>query len=201
MALKQSVGEFLMSNQSKPVYLKLRDMIAAAIIDGRYAEGDMLPSVRALAAEQGANPLTVAKAYQQFQNDGLVEVQRGVGMYVVDGAAERLRRSGDGENLIARLGGDEFVVVPRAAMDEAAATALAHQLQSALREQVSIDGEVLTRTVSIGVAQGTPGVDTTSDLLRRADQAVLTAKNSGGNKVAVFTDGMAMKNEFGSAIE
>ena len=46
----------------------------------------------ALAAEQGANPLTVAKAYQQFQNDGLVEVQRGVGMYVVKGAAEALRR-------------------------------------------------------------------------------------------------------------
>ena len=53
----------------------------------------MLPSVRALAAEQGANPLTVAKAYQQFQTDGLVAVQRGVGMYVVPGAAERLRRS------------------------------------------------------------------------------------------------------------
>lgn len=86
-------GDYTMSNQSKPVYLKLRDMIAAAIIDGRYAEGDMLPSVRALAAEQGANPLTVAKAYQQFQNDGLVEVQRGVGMYVVRGAAERLCRS------------------------------------------------------------------------------------------------------------
>ncbi len=82
-----------MSNQSKPVYLKLRDMIAAAIMDGKYAEGAMLPSVRALAAEQGANPLTVAKAYQQFQNDGLVEVQRGVGMYVVEGAAERLRGS------------------------------------------------------------------------------------------------------------
>lgn len=78
-------------SQNRPVYLKLRDQIAAAIIEGRYAEGDMLPSVRALAAEQGANPLTVAKAYQQFQNDGLVEVQRGVGMYVVEGAAERLR--------------------------------------------------------------------------------------------------------------
>lgn len=82
-----------MSSQSKPVYLKLRDMIAASIIDGRYREGEMLPSVRALAAEQGANPLTVAKAYQQFQNDGLVEVQRGVGMYVVAGAADRLRSS------------------------------------------------------------------------------------------------------------
>ncbi len=77
--------------QSRPVYLKLRDQIAAAIIEGDYPEGEMLPSVRALAAQQGANPLTVAKAYQQFQNDGLVEVQRGVGMYVVPGAAETLR--------------------------------------------------------------------------------------------------------------
>ncbi|MDN3646786.1 GntR family transcriptional regulator [Pontixanthobacter aestiaquae] len=80
-----------MTQQSRPVYLKLRDQIAAAIIEGDYAEGAMLPSVRAFAAEQGANPLTVAKAYQQFQTDGLVEVQRGVGMYVVSGAAERLR--------------------------------------------------------------------------------------------------------------
>ena len=46
-----------------------------AIIDGRYREGDLLPSVRAFAAEQGANPLTVAKAYQQFQADGLIRVQ------------------------------------------------------------------------------------------------------------------------------
>lgn len=79
-------------SQNRPVYLKLRDQIAASIIQGEYPEGEMLPSVRALAAEQGANPLTVAKAYQQFQNDGLVEVQRGVGMYVVKGAAEQLRK-------------------------------------------------------------------------------------------------------------
>lgn len=82
-----------MSTASRPVYLRLRDIIAAAIIDGRYPEGQMLPSVRAFAAEQGANPLTVAKAYQQFQTDGLVEVQRGVGMYVAAGAAEKLRRA------------------------------------------------------------------------------------------------------------
>lgn len=80
-----------MSTQTRPVYLKLRDKIAAAIIDGRYGEGSMLPSVRAFAADQGANPLTVAKAYQQFQADGLVEVQRGVGMFVAEGAAEKLR--------------------------------------------------------------------------------------------------------------
>lgn len=76
---------------SQPVYLKLRDLIAAAIIDGTYGEGEMLPSVRAFAADQGANPLTVAKAYQLFQLEGLVEVQRGVGMYVAKGAADKLR--------------------------------------------------------------------------------------------------------------
>ena len=80
-------------SDTRPVYLRLREQIAAAIIDGRYAEGDMLPSVRAFAAEQGANPLTVAKAYQQFQADGLIRVQRGVGMFVRPGAAEQLRRS------------------------------------------------------------------------------------------------------------
>jgi GntR family transcriptional regulator len=74
----------------RPVYLRLRDTIAAGIIAGRYPEGQMLPSVRAFAAEQGANPLTVAKAYQQFQFDGLVVVRRGVGMFVAPGAAGRL---------------------------------------------------------------------------------------------------------------
>jgi len=82
-----------MTQQGRPVYLRLRDLVAAAIIEGRYREGEMLPSVRALAAEQGANPLTVAKAYQQFQADGLVEVQRGVGMYVAPGAMDKLRRA------------------------------------------------------------------------------------------------------------
>lgn len=80
-----------MANPGKPVYLKLREQIAASIIDGTYPDGAMLPSVRAFAADQGANPLTVAKAYQQFQEGGLIEVQRGVGMFVARGAAARLR--------------------------------------------------------------------------------------------------------------
>lgn len=74
-----------------PVYLRLRGTIAAGILRGEFRAGDQLPSVRALAAEHGANPLTVAKAYQSFQDDGYVEVRRGVGMFVLPGAAERLR--------------------------------------------------------------------------------------------------------------
>ncbi|MEJ7933587.1 GntR family transcriptional regulator [Sphingobium sp. AN558] len=82
-----------MTDESKPVYLRLRDIIAASILDGDYHDGDLLPSVRAFAAQQGANPLTVAKAYQSFQDDGLVVVRRGVGMFVADGATRRLREA------------------------------------------------------------------------------------------------------------
>jgi GntR family transcriptional regulator len=74
-----------------PVYLRLRGHLAAAILDGTYREGDQLPSVRAFAAEHGANPLTVAKAYQSLQDDNYVAVRRGVGMFVADGAIDRLR--------------------------------------------------------------------------------------------------------------
>lgn len=80
-----------LSSDDSPVYLRLRGTIAAGILRGDYRAGDQLPSVRALAAEHGANPLTVAKAYQSFQDDGYVEVRRGVGMFVLPGAAERLR--------------------------------------------------------------------------------------------------------------
>ena len=82
-----------MLDQSKPVYQRLRDVIANAILDGSYRDGDMLPSVRSLAAEEGANPLTVAKAYQTFQDEGLILVKRGVGMFVAPGASEKLREA------------------------------------------------------------------------------------------------------------
>src|ERR1044072_7544983 len=78
-------------NEDRPVYLRLRDNIAAMILEGRVRDDDPLPSVRSLAADYGANPLTVAKAYQTFQEEGLVVVKRGVGMFVAPGAADQLR--------------------------------------------------------------------------------------------------------------
>ena len=79
-----------MSTEERPVYLRLRDSIAARILEGKVKDGDPLPSVRSLAAEYGANPLTVAKAYQMFQEEGLIVVRRGVGMFVASGAAAKL---------------------------------------------------------------------------------------------------------------
>jgi GntR family transcriptional regulator len=83
----------LRTPHEKPVYVRLRETIADAILAGKFSDGDPLPSVRALAAEEQANPLTVAKAYQGFQDEGLIVVKRGVGMFVAPGARARLRDS------------------------------------------------------------------------------------------------------------
>lgn len=115
--------------------------------------------------------------------------------------AERLREATGDAAVIARLGGDEFVVVPASPISLAAASALADRLRTRLSERVAVDGEMLTRTVSIGVALGNPGRDTPSDLLRRADQAVLVAKGSGGNQVAVFSDEMSLRTDYRNDIE
>ncbi len=75
---------------TRPIYMQIRDLIAAAIIDGDYGVGDSLPSVRTLAAGQGVNPLTVSKAYQELQTAGLVTARRGLGLFVEPGARDRL---------------------------------------------------------------------------------------------------------------
>jgi diguanylate cyclase len=115
--------------------------------------------------------------------------------------AELLREAVDIPSVIARFGDDEFVVVPAAPMDVDCAAAFAQRLQSQVHKQVVIDGEMLARTVSIGVATGVPGHDSTSDLLRRADQATRSAKSSGGATVAVFNPEMAAKEAIRNDIE
>jgi len=124
-----------------------------------------------------------------------------VGDWFIRVIAERLRRGLENAGVIARLGGDEFVVIPSAPMPAADAEKLADRLLTIVGERVPVDGEMLTRTVSIGVALGTPGRDSTSDLLRRADQAVLEAKAAGGNQVAVFSDEMSLRTDYRNDIE
>src|SRR6202035_1018952 len=101
----------------------------------------------------------------------------------IEAFAALLREATDVPSVIARFGGDEFVVVPAASMHVEAAETFAQSLHTRVHKQVGVDGEMLTRTVSIGVASGLPGHDSTSDLLRSVDQATRSAKGSGGNKV------------------
>ena|SRR5437867_345644 len=77
-------------NDTQPIYRQLRDRGVHMILDGVLKEGDPLPSVRNVAAEFRVNPLTVLKAYQQLVDEDLVEMRRGLGMFVKAGARELL---------------------------------------------------------------------------------------------------------------
>jgi GntR family transcriptional regulator len=79
-------------NDTQPIYRQLRDRGVHMILDGVLNEGDPLPSVRTVAAEFRVNPLTVLKAYQQLVDEDLVEMKRGLGMFVKPGARDQLLR-------------------------------------------------------------------------------------------------------------
>ena len=115
--------------------------------------------------------------------------------------AERLQASMGGRGTIGRIGGDEFIVIPDRAMLTETAESLAHRLQTTLRGPLKIGDDVITPSVSIGMAAGRPGRDDTADLLRRADEAALTAKRAGGNQVAVCTDDISRNVVFRNDIE
>jgi diguanylate cyclase (GGDEF)-like protein len=115
--------------------------------------------------------------------------------------AQRIRVCAGSQSMIARLGGDEFVVIPDQPMSTGIAESFARRLGTMLRERLAIGGHMISRTVSIGLAVGVPGRDNSTDLLRRADEAVLTAKRGGGNQIAVSTDDMSLKSAFRNDIE
>jgi GntR family transcriptional regulator len=77
-------------NDTQPIYRQLRDRVVAMILDGVLKEGDPLPSVRTVAAENRVNPLTVLKGYQELADEDLVEKRRGLGMFINVGAREIL---------------------------------------------------------------------------------------------------------------
>lgn len=107
----------------------------------------------------------------------------------------------DGQGLIARIGGAEFVVVPSAAMDLADASRLAENLSSRLTDHVAIGGEVLNRTVSVGVATGTPGKDSSLDVLRHADDALQCTKGSGAQRIGVISTDVIDRRKVRADIE
>jgi GntR family transcriptional regulator len=78
-------------NDGQPIHRQLRDRLVSLILDGLVKEGDALPSVRTIAVEYRINPLTAMKGFQHLVDEQLVEVRRGLGMFVLAGARERLR--------------------------------------------------------------------------------------------------------------
>jgi len=77
-------------NGKEPIYIQLRDKLVELIMDGVLLEGDALPSIRKISSEQRINPITVSKAMQILVDEELIEKKRGLGMYVLSGAKDKL---------------------------------------------------------------------------------------------------------------
>ena len=74
----------------KPIYLQIADHICDRILLGEYAEDERLPSVREFAAEVEVNVNTVTRTFEYLQQNEVVASRRGLGVYVMPGARERV---------------------------------------------------------------------------------------------------------------
>ena len=78
-----------------PVYLQIKQSVLIEVMSGRLNDGDRLPSIRELAKILKLNPNTVAKAYYNLEEEGIVQGQRGSGYLVKPQKAklDNLKRS------------------------------------------------------------------------------------------------------------
>ena len=76
------------SNNGVAIYDQIVRQVKFAIAEESLRPGQLLPSVRVLSMQLALNPNTVARAYQQLQSDGVLELLRGRGVVVCQGATK-----------------------------------------------------------------------------------------------------------------
>ena len=77
--------QFRIDNASdRPVYLQIIDQVKRDIALGRLARAERLPTVRQLAQQLTINPNTIAKAYRQLEQEGIIVTRAGAGAFVAN---------------------------------------------------------------------------------------------------------------------
>lgn len=66
----------------EPIYRQIVEQVRRLVAGGQLVPGDVLPSVRDVAATHAINPMTVSKAYSLLETEGVLERLRGKGMAV-----------------------------------------------------------------------------------------------------------------------
>lgn len=97
------------STSGEPIYEQIKHQIREAVLSGELGAGEALPSLRRLAKELRISVLTVARAYNELADEGIVENVQGKGTFVMERGGERMR-----QQLVARV---------NASLDEACASA------------------------------------------------------------------------------
>jgi len=80
-------------SDGQPIYRQLRDLVIERVMDGSFAEGEAIPSVRQVATDYRINHLTVGRAYQELVDLGLLEKRPGLGTFVAVGARQMVRNN------------------------------------------------------------------------------------------------------------
>lgn len=77
-------------DQDKPIYVQIRERIEDQIINDQLKEGDQAPSTNQLVSFYKINHATVSKGINYLVEEGILYKKRGIGMFVADGAREKL---------------------------------------------------------------------------------------------------------------
>jgi diguanylate cyclase (GGDEF)-like protein len=92
-------------------------------------------------------------------------------------------------DFVARYGGEEFAIIFPETYNSSAARVSERVRQAVEKERLSIRGHGRQKiTISIGVAAYPANADTLADLVGKADKALYRAKQTGKNRVEVFTE-------------
>merc|ERR1712000_544423 len=100
--------------------------------------------------------------------------------------ADRLRHSLRRVDSLMRIGGDELAIIVEKVEDSLDITQIIRKVVSALDEPVTIDGQTVVVSVSLGVATYPEAGDSAENLLRRANRAMFEAKRDPGTSYRFY---------------
>lgn len=79
-------------DDERPIFIQLAEQLEDAILSGIYGEGEQVPSITEYSVAYNINPATALKGISLLVDDELLFKKRGVGMFVSQGAKEKLRK-------------------------------------------------------------------------------------------------------------
>jgi len=149
---------------------------------------DELSRLRAL-CRRHSHPLTVAVVDVDIFRELNLRHGHGIGDLVLREMGVKLRRVVRDSDVLARFGGDEFALaMPETTVEQA--RVMAERVRGVLRDlPASLPSDAGAPTVSIGLAESQSGfIESESDLVNRALEAVQAGKRLGRDQIVVWED-------------